>query len=358
VGGALTPDLVGMPMAALTVHLATLGVPAHHAARVFSAVHRGGGPLTEVADLGRYAAMVEAGSSRVVADVVEAHRSDDTTVRLVIGLGDGARVEAVLVPMKGGRTTLCVSTQVGCAMACAFCATGTLGLARDLTAGEIVGQVHAATRWAGARPERLVFMGMGEPLHAYASTADALRVLLEPRGLGFGSKQIMVSTVGLPARMRRFSEEFEGRVGLALSLHAGTDATRRRLIPAARATSLAELKQVLLEHPLPGSRALMLEVVVLPGVNDTPEELAGIAAFADGLVAIVNLLPFNPFPGAGFRSPTTAEVTAMYKALKALGAPVSVRMPRGREASGACGQLMLAAGAPAPGDQGRASSIT
>ncbi len=141
--------------------------------------------------------------------------------------------------------------------------------------------------------------------------------------------------------MRRFSDDFGGRVGLALSLHAGTDATRLRIIPTARATPLADIRAALLDHPLPGSRYLMLEYVVLPGVNDSAEELDGVAAFAEGLYAVVNIIPFNPFAGGPFRTPTDDEVWAVHYGLRARGVPAWIRWPRGRGAHGACGQLAL-----------------
>lgn len=335
---------MGMPFPRLGAWLDELGVGAKHASRVFRGLHRSGLTVDRIPDLGRHAATILAAADVATAEVVQVVEAEDSTSRLVLRLSDGTRVEAVVVPMSRGRSTLCVSSQVGCAMACSFCATGTLGLSRAMQAGEIVAQIHAGRAWAAARGRpvrRLVFMGMGEPLHHYDQTAAALRVIGDPHGACIGSKQIMVSTVGLVPRMRQFSEDFGGRVQLALSLHAGTDATRRRIVPAAARYDLASLKAALIDHPLPGSRYLMLEYVVLPGVNDSPEEMAGVAAFTDGLEAVVNLIPFNPFPGSGFRSPTEAEVLACHRELRDRGVLATVRWPRGREAAGACGQLAL-----------------
>ncbi|HMV66696.1 MAG TPA: 23S rRNA (adenine(2503)-C(2))-methyltransferase RlmN, partial [Myxococcota bacterium] len=259
--------------------------------------------------------------------------------KLVLALRDGARVESVLVPMPGGRTTLCVSTQVGCAMGCAFCATGTLGLGRHMAAGEIVAQVHAARASVGRPISRLVFMGMGEPLHNCAATEAAVRVLLDDHGLCFGSKQITVSTVGLPDRMRQLAAAFGGRIQLALSLHAGTDAVRQQIVPMARKAPLSELRDVIRAWPLPGSRAIMVEYVVLPGVNDGPGELDGVAWFMEGVRGVVNLIPYNPFPGGAFRSPEDDEVRAAFTGLRERGVLATIRWPRGRGAFGACGQL-------------------
>jgi 23S rRNA (adenine2503-C2)-methyltransferase len=336
-------DLLGLPMPALRAYLDQIGVGAVQGPRVFGGLHRLQQSLQEIPDLGRHAERIAATSEQASVTVLSAHE-DAGTEKLVIALRDGARVEAVLIPMHDGRLTLCVSSQVGCAMACTFCATGTLGLTRGLTAGEIVAQVYAASAWAardGRRVTRLVFMGMGEPLHHYEATRDAVGVLLDQHGRCFGAKNITVSTVGLVPKLRRFAADFGGRLQLAISLHAGTDATRRRIVPTAVASSLADLKQAALDYPLPGSRMLMIEYVLLPGVNDTAEELTGLAAWMDGIDGVVNLIPFNPFAGATFRSPTTDEVWAACHTLQAAGVVVTVRWPRGRGANGACGQLAL-----------------
>lgn len=335
------PDLLGLPQPALGRLLDRIGVGAKHAGRVFRGVHALRLPLGEIPDLGRHAAVIADATRMGTADIVADHQSEDGTRRLVFGLHDGARVEGVLIPMRADRATLCVSSQVGCAMACTFCATGTMGLTRGLDAGEIIAQVHAA-RAVSDRPVRnIVFMGMGEPLHHYAATRDAVRILLDTRGLSYKARHVTVSTVGVVPKMRAFSADFGGRVQLALSLHAGTDETRRRIIPLAETHDLASVRRACLDHPLPGSRRLMIEYVVLPGVNDTPTELAGLAAWLEGIDGLVNLIPFNPFKGAPFRAPTVDEVNAAATALNRLGVPHTVRWPKGRGVDGACGQLAL-----------------
>ena len=355
-------DLFSLTRDQLAARLDEWGVGARHANRVFRHLHALQIPLHEIPSLGRHAHTIAARSYTPSVTLKTSTRAEDGTIKLLFALGDGGLIESVLLPMRRERYTLCVSTQVGCAMACSFCATGTLGLKRSLTAGEIVGQVHEARRFVEglkAAPEELmsaaeadenserelshlVFMGMGEPLHTYERTRDALRVLIDPHGRPFSTRKVTVSTVGLVPNMRRFSEDFAGRIQLALSLHAGTDATRERIIPTARKWRLAELRQALLDHPLPGNRALMIEYVVLPGVNDSEEELDGVAAFHQGLRALVNLIPFNPFPNAPYRSPTAEEVSRVERGLKARGIPCSVRVTRGQERAGACGQLAIA----------------
>lgn len=335
------PDLAGLPYPAMGRLFDRIGVGAKHAGRVFRGIHHHRFALGDIPDLGRHAAVIDAATRQSRARIVADHQSDDGTRRLMFALDDGARVEGVLIPMRPDRATLCISSQVGCAMACTFCATGTLGLTRGLSAGEILAQVHAA-RAVSDRPVRnLVFMGMGEPLHHYAATRDAVRILLDTRGLSYKARHVTVSTVGVVPKMRSFASDFGGRVQLALSLHAGTDAVRQQIIPLAKTYDMATLRAACLDHPLPGSRRLMIEYVVLPGVNDTDAELTALAAWIDGIDGLVNLIPFNPFQGAPFRAPTVDEVNRAAAKLKTLGVPHTVRWPRGRGVDGACGQLAL-----------------
>lgn len=345
-------ELLGLPFDRLSEALCERQIPASHASRLFRQIHHHRAPVEDTPGMGRHLAALlgEVEGTRVV--IAESHLDGDGTERLVFELSDGARIEGVLIlnPI-GDRVTLCLSSQVGCAMACAFCATGTLGLTRQLSSAEIVGQVYAAGARVEARGQRLthlVFMGMGEPLHNYEAVRDALYVLFDPHGRPMDMRRVTVSTVGLVAKMRQFGADFGGRVQLALSLHAGTDATRQRILPIARKVSMADLRDTLIAHPLPGSRHLMIEYVVLPGVNDSDAELQALAGWMQGVDGMVNLIPFNPFRGASFRSPSTEEVLSARDRLHRLGVPVRIRWPRGREAHGACGQLMLAETITAP----------
>ncbi len=338
------PNLLGLTRPALAILLDRIGVGRTHALRVFRGLHALRLPLDAIPDLGRHAAVIAAHTRRPPMRIAEARQSPDGTEKLVFALADGARVEGVLIPMKGDRVTLCVSSQVGCAMACRFCATGTMGLTRGLDAGEIVAQVHAATARvaaAGGRLRNIVFMGMGEPLHHYPATRDAVRILRDDGGPCFKARHITVSTVGVVPKMRQFARDFGGRVQLALSLHAGTDATREAIIPLAKRYGMEALRRACLDHPLPGSRKLMIEYVVLPGVNDGPDEIDALAAWCRDLPCLVNLIPFNPFAGAPYRAPTADEVLRVATQLRARKVPHSVRWPRGRSVAGACGQLAL-----------------
>ena len=346
----MSVDLLGLPFDDLARFLQNLGISTAHTARVFRGLHHDRIPLDAIEGLGRHARVIAQHSHTTAITVQEVHRSQDGTRRMVVALQDGARVESVLIPMRTDRITLCLSTQVGCAMGCRFCATGTLGLRRHLTAGEIVAQVHAARAMLAGEDRtlrNLVFMGMGEPLHAYHPTRDALRVLLNDHGANFGARHITVSTVGLTDNIRALGEDFDGQIQLALSLHAGTDATRQAIIPTARRYPLAALREACLDYPMLKRRVLMLEYVVLPGINDSDEELDGLQAWQQGMRAVVNLIPFNPFPGAPYRSPTPDEVQSIYERLQNRGVPATVRWPRGRDADGACGQLALRSANPA-----------
>ena len=354
-------DLLGLPFEELEVFLDQCNVGRTHAKRVFRGLHYTHQDLDQIPNLGRHAHTLEQHSFFPQLTLINSTCAQDGTYKLLFEVGsfsgktkDGhsqyqvdGQVEAVLLPMRRERYTLCLSTQVGCAMGCSFCATGTLGLKRSLRASEIVAQVYYAQSFIQKEIQdqrslsHLVFMGMGEPLHDFEATRCALEILLDQRGVCFKSRHITVSTVGLIPNLRRFSHHFEGRVQLALSLHAGTDQVRQNIIPVAKKWKLADLKRALLDHPLPNSRVLMLEYVVLPGVNDGVEELDGVAEFCKGLRALVNLIPFNPFPNSPYRSPTSEEVLAVDQGLKKRGVPCSIRVTRGQEKSGACGQLAL-----------------
>ena len=340
-------DFHGLTMPRLRDCLASHSVPEGHARRVFGQLHRVRGPLEQTPGMGKHLLTLLGVSRRSTVTPVRAVASSDGTERLVFELADGRRVEGVLIPNPrvSDRLTLCLSSQVGCAMGCTFCATGTLGLTRNLRPGEIVGQVYAAQERATARGQRvthLVFMGMGEPMHNYESVRDALRILFDPHGQPMDMRRVTVSTVGLISKMRRFSDDFGGRVQLALSLHAGTDETRAKIIPTARTVSMSALRKAIQAHPLPGSRHLMIEYVVLPGINDSEAEIAALVRWMDGIRGIVNLIPYNPFAGGRFRRPSVPEVESVREQLLRARIPVRVRWPRGHEAHGACGQLMLA----------------
>jgi len=267
--------------------------------------------------------------------------SRDGSQKLVLRLADGRSVHAVLMP-DDDRLTLCVSTQVGCGFGCAFCYTGTIGLVRNLTAGEIVGQAFVARRQAGEqRLTHVVFMGMGEPLANYAATVKALRILTASDGFGFSPRRITVSTVGLVQGIERLARE-DLRVNLAISLHAATDEVRSRLMPVNRGWGLDELLAACRRFPLPVRQRMTFEYVLLDGINDGHDDARALARRLRGIRAKVNLIPFNAWEGSGFRRPPAGRIAAFQRVLLDAGLTATVRWSKGEDVGAACGQLQTA----------------
>ncbi len=263
----------------------------------------------------------------------------DGATKLLFRSADGARVEAVLLRVASGRTSLCISSQVGCGADCAFCATGKLGLARNLTAHEILDQVVLAMRVAAAEGRSIrnvVFMGMGEPFHNEAAVCEALEVLRDGRGFALSERHLLVSTVGEHRAMRRFVKRFP-RMRIALSLHSARQEVRERIMPTASFHSLEKLRAVLPEVAEHGN--LMIEVLLLEGVNDGPEDLQALIEYLDGLPVHINLIQFNPFPGAAFRPVSKSAREAFGAALRKAGFKCTLRYSLGDDIAAACGQL-------------------
>lgn len=263
----------------------------------------------------------------------------DGASKLIFRTEDGKNIEAVILRIESGRTSLCLSSQIGCAADCAFCATGRMGLTRDLTTHEILDQVILANRVLrdeGRVVRNVVFMGMGEPLHNEKHVHEALAFLRDPRGCYLADRHLLVSTVGVHQAMRRFAEKFPD-MRLALSLHSARQEVRERIMPTSRYHSLERLRDV-----LPGLAArgnLMIEYVLLNGVNDGPDDLAALVDYLRGLPVHINLIQFNPFAGAGFEPVTRAAREAFGEALRAAGFKVTLRYSLGDDISAACGQL-------------------
>jgi 23S rRNA (adenine2503-C2)-methyltransferase len=266
-------------------------------------------------------------------------RSRDGSRKFVLRLADGARVQSVLMP-DGDRVTLCLSTQVGCGFGCAFCFTGTMGVERNLTAGEIVGQLAAVrpTLPAEERITHLVFMGMGEPLANYEATVRGLRLLTDPDGFGYSPRRITLSTVGLVAGIKKLAREGLP-VNLAVSLHATTDEVRERLMPVNRSWPLKELLEACRRFPLPLRRRMTFEYVLLDGVNDLPEDAVRLTRLLRGIRAKVNLIPFNDWEGAAFRRPPAQRILAFQAILQEHGITATIRWSKGEDIGAACGQL-------------------
>jgi len=270
--------------------------------------------------------------------VMRRSRSQDGTEKFLFGLVDGLAVEAVLIP-EVKRLTLCLSTQAGCGLGCTFCATGRMGLSRNLVSSEILDQLLEVQREvAGRRISHLVFMGMGEPLANYGPTVKAIEILADAEsGMGISPRRMTLSTVGLIPQMRRLMEET--RVNLAVSLHATTDQARTKLMPVNRNYPLAELIDCCRSLPIPKRKRITFEYVLLRSVNDSTEDARRLARLLSGLRCKINLIPFNPHPASPYQRPTREGILRFQDALRGQGLQVNVREPRGDDIQAACGQL-------------------
>ena len=288
--------------------------------------------------------------ARVDALAVHAiHTASDGTRKLALRTDDGAVIEAVLIPAVFGdptRATLCISSQVGCAMGCRFCLTAKMGLLRHLHAAEIVEQVILARRlFPDTWISNVVFMGMGEPLHNLEAVITATRILCDDHGIGLSSRRVTVSTSGLIPAIQRYVVESPAR--LAVSINATTDEVRDRIMPVNRKYPLGALVAALRALPLRRNDRVTLEYVLLADLNDTPADAERLAELVAGVPCKLNLIPFNPHPDSEFQRPTPERVLAFKAALQARHLNTSIRATRGDERMAACGQL---GSLPAPED--------
>jgi 23S rRNA (adenine2503-C2)-methyltransferase len=295
-------------------------------------------------------------------------QGSDGTRKYLFTLGDGHAVESVLIPIEG-RNTLCISSQVGCAMACEFCLTGTFKLTRNLTTAEIVNQIMAVKRDLASNPptmsadgvtgpgasddgddgedegtdspaaiRNIVLMGMGEPLHNLDNVIPAIQIMIDGNGLQLSNRRVTVSTCGLVPEMVRLGREIPN-VNLAVSLNATTDELRNRIMPVNRSYPLKELLKACKEFPLPGRRKVTFEYVMLGGINDTLEDAKRLLKLISDIPNKVNLIPFNEHEGCDFKAPTRAAIDAFHKYLIDRHVTVITRDSRGGDISAACGQL-------------------
>ena len=278
-------------------------------------------------------------------EVMSALVSSDRTRKWLLQFPDGNRVESVLIP-ETDRGALCLSSQVGCTLSCSFCHTGTMKLIRNLTAAEIVGQVmnarDALAEWGRKRSDciltNLVLMGMGEPLFNYDNVATALQVIMDGDGIGISRRRIMLSTAGVVPLIRRVGLELG--VNLAISLHAVRDELRDQLVPLNKKYPIAELLQACRDYPAASNaRRITFEYVMLKGVNDSDDEARELVRLLSGIHAKVNLIPWNPWPNAGFESSSTERIHAFARIINHAGYSAAVRLTRGEDIMAACGQL-------------------
>jgi len=347
---AQRPNLVGLGRAALAAELAAFGAEPFRARQLWHWIyHRGTtdfAAMTSLSKTFREALAAHYALSRPV--VSRSQTSIDGTRKWLLRFADGQEVETVHIPEED-RGTLCVSSQVGCTLSCTFCHTGTQRLVRNLTAAEIVAQIMIARdalgEWPSPQSDRqvtnIVLMGMGEPLFNYDNVAEALKIVMDPEGLAISRRKITLSTAGVVPAIRRCGAEIG--VNLAVSLHAVRDDIRDQLVPLNRKYPIVELLDACRSYPgASNARRITFEYVMLKGINDSPAEARELVRRLAGIPAKVNLIPFNPWPGAPYECSSEAAIAAFSDIVFAAGYSAPVRTPRGRDILAACGQLKSA----------------
>lgn len=273
---------------------------------------------------------------------IKEETSNDGTRKYAFRLADGAIIESVLIPEEDtSRHTLCVSSQVGCAMACGFCLTGTMGFKRNLKPSEIVNQVQCIMEKVQAHGEdrinNLVFMGMGEPLANFDNLITSLKILMEQKGLNFSNRRITVSTCGIVPRIKDLGEKIT--VNLAISLHAADDETRSMLMPINKTYPIDVLLDACRQFPLPNRRKIMIEYILIDGLNDSPKQARELVRKLHGLRCKINLLPYNENKVFPYKTPPRDRIEAFQEILRKSGYSALLRTSRGADISAACGQL-------------------
>ncbi len=340
--------LRGLLPAELAGWAAEAGAPAYRAEQIFRWLHgravEGVDEMVNVPPALRAALGLAHPLRPLATEIVQTAR--DGTRKLRWRTHDGRAIESVLIPdedRERDRLTLCVSSQVGCAIDCRFCATATLGFGRHLGADEIVEQIYRAAALAGRRPTNLVFMGMGEPLHNFDNLTRALTLLEHPWGAGFSPRRITVSTAGLVSGIERLAAlHRDGETSapnLAISLNATTDEVRDRIMPINKRWPIAALLEAARRWPLSHGRRVTFEYVLLAGVNDADADADRLPRLIRGIPAKVNLIPWNGFDGPEFARPSAERIRTFQERLRAAGVAVYIRSPRGDDIDAACGQL-------------------
>lgn len=341
-------DLKNLTRRQLTDYIVGLGLPAARGTQVFRWLQRPGiwsfSQMHDIAQQVREDLESQAMISRFGA--YEKERSSDGTVKFAFRLADGALIESVLIPGEG-RFTLCLSSQVGCAMGCRFCLTGGMGFIRNLQPAEIVNQVLAVIEYmigegmVRSTPREfinnLVFMGMGEPLANYDNLLTALTILMDAQGLEFTERRVTVSTCGIVPKIAKLGEE--ASVNLAISLHAADDATRSRLMPINQRYGLDALLQACRDYPLSRKKVLLMEYILFQGINDSAADAKKLAQQLSGISCRINLMPFNESATLPFQCPDQPTIKQFQHILRKAGFTTLIRNSRGADISAACGQL-------------------
>ena len=346
-------DLAELERPALEAALVERGHESFRARQLFAWMYRRGvTDVDQMTDLSReLRGTLNAGFKLTTPGIISRERSSDGTEKFLLRLGDGRQIESVFIPDTPSMT-FCISTQVGCAMACAFCLTGKMGLVRNLSAGEIVGQVRVLAHNVDLRDRafNIVLMGMGEPLHNYDATMKALRILADEHGFALPPRRVTLSTVGLLPALERLAREAI-MPNLAISLHAPTDALRGELVPLNKKYGVADVIQACKRFPIRKRSRITFEYVLLAGVNDSPQDARVLAKLVASVKCKVNLIPLNAAPGIPFERPSDAATDRFAKVLAERGVTVSVRKSRGRDIRAACGQLIVEGQRKSPAQQ-------
>ena len=335
-------DLKNLTQEQLVRFVESLGQPSFRGRQILAWIYRPGitdfGQMTDLAKVFREALAQSATISRFDRYMVE--HSSDGAVKFAFHLDGGSLIESVFIPEED-RTTLCVSSQVGCAMGCTFCLTGSMGFTRNLTTAEIINQVCAVRDWALAHGQgpltNIVFMGMGEPLANFDHLVDAISILTEQRGLDFSNRRITVSTCGLVPQMRLLGERTD--VNLAVSLHAADDAVRSGLMPINRRYPIGELIEACRTYRQKRRKRIMFEYTLLAGINDSDGDAERLADLLRDVPCKINVLAVNPTGETTFRSPEPEGILRFQRILRDRGFTVFIRQSRGEDISAACGQL-------------------
>jgi 23S rRNA (adenine2503-C2)-methyltransferase len=340
-------DLIGLSRTDLIERLAEIGLPKFRAGQIWHWLyHRGTTELDEMTTLAKPLRTELATRFRVGRlEIAREQRSVDGTIKWLFRFSDGNEAETVFIP-EADRGTLCVSSQIGCTLTCSFCHTGTQRLVRNLTPGEIVGQVMAALdvleAWPAAQANRpvtnIVLMGMGEPLYNLDNVSKAIHVIMDNEGIAISKRRITLSTSGVVPEMIRCGAETG--VNLAISLHGVTDAIRDILVPINKKYPLAQLLQACRNYPgINNARRITFEYVMLKGLNDSTADARALVRLIKGIPAKINLIPFNPWPGSPYECSDTAAIDAFAEIVMQAGYASPIRRPRGGDILAACGQL-------------------
>jgi 23S rRNA (adenine2503-C2)-methyltransferase len=325
------------------------GLPAFRGRQIFTWLYRPGVlDFSRMTDLNKeLRATLDAAAEISQLTIAKQEKSEDGTIKFAFRLDDGEIIESVLIPEED-RNTLCVSSQVGCAMGCDFCLTATMGLKRNLTPSEIVNQVctvinelpdemcSSGDKKSGCI-NNLVFMGMGEPLANFDNLLTALEIIMDQRGLDFSGRKVTVSTCGLVSKIMELGEK--APVNLAVSLHSVDDEIRNSLMPINRKYPVEQLLQACRDFPLPKRRMIMFEYIMLKGVNDTDADARELALRLRDIRCKINLLPYNESPDSKYQCPSRERSEAFQQILRQAGYTVFIRSSRGSDISAACGQL-------------------